>query len=425
MENMVALPAYLALQTGDLGGGLFPVVAPFLRSGETPLRPHDLRRHPVEVARVLDEATLAVGDDVRHAAVERDRGASPARRFGGLQLADDAGKPLIAVANERARLWRALERAVDDDLQRAELREDQPVEAEAPNLRVWLTQPQRVAPLALVARTATQPLERALPRLVEFDQELCAHVARHVGQPRRLGAERRQLVDLVERRRVAPFVLRTREPDQALLVREVPEPAQGAFPRPKPCRLVGRRVDAEAEGLAHEHATTLAWSMGGASEFRTGRHVVYNLHAHLVFLPKYRRGVITPRVFDLLRAAWSGVCADFGCSLDEANFEPDHVHLLVTYPPKVALATLVNSLKGVSARRVRSANLPEVQRKLWGEHFWSPSYCAVSCGGAPLETVKRYIQAQSHDGASSSGPLFPAVNGGVSAASRKQKRGVR
>ena len=60
----------------------------------------------------------------------------------------------------------------------------------------------------------------------------------------------------------------------------------------------------------------------------------------------------------------------------------------------MAISSLVNSLKGVSARRLRAARLPEVERKLWGPHFWSPSYCAVSCGVAPLETVKRYVEAQ-------------------------------
>jgi putative transposase len=70
------------------------------------------------------------------------------------------------------------------------------------------------------------------------------------------------------------------------------------------------------------------------------------------------------------------------------------LHLLVGFPPKVSLSTLVNSLKGVSARRLRAARLPDVERKLWGPHFWSPSYCAVSCGGAPLEIVKQYVAAQ-------------------------------
>ena len=140
--------------------------------------------------------------------------------------------------------------------------------------------------------------------------------------------------------------------------------------------------------------------MAKASEFRSGRHVVYNLQAHLVFLPKYRRAVITESVFFILQTAWGQVCQDFGCELRETGWESDHVHLLVGYPPKVALARLVNSLKGVSARRLRAADLPEVRKKLWGEHFWSPSYCAVSCGGAPLEVVKAYVKKQ-RGGASS------------------------
>jgi putative transposase len=70
------------------------------------------------------------------------------------------------------------------------------------------------------------------------------------------------------------------------------------------------------------------------------------------------------------------------------------VHLLVEYPPKLALSRLVNSLKGVSARRLRATALPEVRDKLSGVHFWSPSYCAFSCGGAPLEIIKRYVEQQ-------------------------------
>jgi putative transposase len=104
--------------------------------------------------------------------------------------------------------------------------------------------------------------------------------------------------------------------------------------------------------------------------------------------------VISPRVFEVLQNAWKTVCTDFECELKEAGFEDDHAHLLISYPPKVALSTLVNSLKGVSARMLRSAALPEVAEKLWEEHFWSPSYCTVSCGGAPLEVVKRYVENQ-------------------------------
>jgi putative transposase len=139
-----------------------------------------------------------------------------------------------------------------------------------------------------------------------------------------------------------------------------------------------------------------------SNDFRAGRHVVFSLTVHLVFVPKYRRRVISSRVFEVLQRAWKTVCVDFECELKEAGFEDDHAHLLIAYPPKVALSVLVNSLKGVSARMLRAAALPEVTSKLWGKHFWSPSYCAVSCGGAPLEIVKRYVEQQRGGRASSS-----------------------
>jgi putative transposase len=118
-----------------------------------------------------------------------------------------------------------------------------------------------------------------------------------------------------------------------------------------------------------------------ASDFRTGRHVVYALTVYLVFVTKYRRKVITERVFEVLKTSWEATCVGF--------------------QPKVALSTLVNSLKGGSAHRLRQHKFPEVTSKLWGRHFWSPSYCVVSCGGAPLEVVKRYVEAQRGDSASS------------------------
>lgn len=76
--------------------------------------------------------------------------------------------------------------------------------------------------------------------------------------------------------------------------------------------------------------------------------------------------------------------------------DDDHFHLLVAYPPKVALSTLVNGLKGVSARMIRKADFPEVRAKLRGNAFWSPFYCAISTDGAPLQTITEYVQNQRH-----------------------------
>lgn len=88
------------------------------------------------------------------------------------------------------------------------------------------------------------------------------------------------------------------------------------------------------------------------------------------------------------------VCEDFGAELKEFNGETDHVHLLVHYPPKVALSGLVNSLKGVSSRRLRAEYTGRVNRAIVHGRFWSPSYFAGSCGGAPLQVVKDYIAQQ-------------------------------
>ena len=71
-----------------------------------------------------------------------------------------------------------------------------------------------------------------------------------------------------------------------------------------------------------------------------------------------------------------------------------HVHLLVNYPPKIAVSALVNSLKGVSSRMIRKKNDPGIRAKLWGGALWSPSYFAASCGGAPIGIIRQYIERQ-------------------------------
>ena len=88
------------------------------------------------------------------------------------------------------------------------------------------------------------------------------------------------------------------------------------------------------------------------------------------------------------------MCGRFGATLDAFETDRDHAHLLVSYPPKVALSHLVMSLKTISSMRVRAHHWPEITKALWGDHFWLPSYCVVSCGGAPLEIVKSYVENQ-------------------------------
>ena len=72
----------------------------------------------------------------------------------------------------------------------------------------------------------------------------------------------------------------------------------------------------------------------------------------------------------------------------------DHLHIMIHYPPSLSLAKITQRLKGASSRAVRLRRLPEVLKKLWGRAFWSPSYFVASCGGAPLDVVKTYVENQ-------------------------------
>ncbi|SPP92867.1 transposase (fragment) [Bradyrhizobium vignae] len=141
-------------------------------------------------------------------------------------------------------------------------------------------------------------------------------------------------------------------------------------------------------------------------EYRGERSAVASLHAHLVFVTKYRRKVLTDRAHWLLRHEFELVCASLCVQLIEVNDEEDHVLLLVEYPPTLQLSRLVNRLKGSSSRRLRTERLSEVTAKLWGGHLWSPSYFAASCGGAPLAIVSTISRTK---GAPRPGPEGPGL----------------
>jgi putative transposase len=134
--------------------------------------------------------------------------------------------------------------------------------------------------------------------------------------------------------------------------------------------------------------------MSDNNDLRHGRHCIFLMHVHLVFVTKYRRNVFTKEILDDLRPIFATVCADFDAELVEFDGEDDHVHLLVNYPPKVAISNLVNNLKGVSSRLIRKKGYPGIRAKLWGGALWSPSYLAVSCGGASIAMIRQYIEQQ-------------------------------
>jgi putative transposase len=117
------------------------------------------------------------------------------------------------------------------------------------------------------------------------------------------------------------------------------------------------------------------------------------MHVHLVFVAKYRKTVFSKIILDDMQTLFSSVCMDFEAELAEFDGQGDHVHLLVNYPPKVSVSKLVNSLKGVSSRMLKK-NHPLFVKYYWKGVLWSPSYFAGSCGGAPIEMIRQYIEQQ-------------------------------
>jgi putative transposase len=135
---------------------------------------------------------------------------------------------------------------------------------------------------------------------------------------------------------------------------------------------------------------------GSELNLRKGRHCVFMIHCHLIFITKYRGETLSNDVLLFMEKTMRDICTSYEVELTEFNGESDHVHLLVNYPPKVQLSKLINSLKGVSSRYIRQ-QFPEVKYHWTNKKsgaLWSPSYFAGSVGGAPIDVLKQYIEQQ-------------------------------
>lgn len=137
-----------------------------------------------------------------------------------------------------------------------------------------------------------------------------------------------------------------------------------------------------------------AWFVATTQALHRNANAVYRLVYHLVLVTKYRRPVLTgamlTRAGDILRSlavAWEG-------ELLECSGEGDHLHALIDIPPKVRPSDIINNIKTVLSRRLRS-EFPELRSAYRGKAvLWSPSYCIVSAGGAPIEILRRYVENQ-------------------------------
>ena len=129
-------------------------------------------------------------------------------------------------------------------------------------------------------------------------------------------------------------------------------------------------------------------------EIQKERHATHLLHAHLVFVTKYRYKVLKGKHIEYLRDIFKETIEEMGGILEEFDGEDDHVHLLIQYPPKWSISKIVNNLKGRTSRLLRR-DMPDIKERYLGKSgLWHRSYFSGSVGGAPLEIVKQYIEQQ-------------------------------
>jgi putative transposase len=130
--------------------------------------------------------------------------------------------------------------------------------------------------------------------------------------------------------------------------------------------------------------------MGKRSHF----HAYHDLKYHLVLVTKYRNKVINKPIMERLFEIVREQSEKWDIDVLEINAECDHVHMLIHAHPSVDLSKYINSIKTVSSRLIRKEFKPHVDTFYWKPYFWSRAYCLLSVGGAPLETIKKYIESQ-------------------------------
>lgn len=126
-------------------------------------------------------------------------------------------------------------------------------------------------------------------------------------------------------------------------------------------------------------------------KMKTNNNVVYRSLYHVVWCTKYRRPVINDAVRSRLVQIIEEVCSERNCDIGEVEATEDHVHLLVGCDPQYGIHRLIKQVKGRSSRLLRQ-EFPHLKSRL--PTLWTNSYFVATVGGAPLKTVKEYVENQ-------------------------------
>lgn len=122
-------------------------------------------------------------------------------------------------------------------------------------------------------------------------------------------------------------------------------------------------------------------------------HSTHTLNYHLIWCTKYRKTILTHDIGDRVKEIVSEVAAEQNAIIEAIETDVDHIHVMLNLKPTHSLTKLIQLFKGRSSRLIFQ-EFPFLKRKLWGGHLWSPSYFITTAGGAPLETLKSYVENQ-------------------------------
>lgn len=125
-------------------------------------------------------------------------------------------------------------------------------------------------------------------------------------------------------------------------------------------------------------------------ENRKGSHSVYELHVHIVWSTKYRYGVLRGDVQLRCRDLIRQVCDSMDIRILKGVVSKDHVHLHLSYPPKLSISEIVKRLKGRIARLLLD-EFSDLKRRYWGQHLWGIGYGAWSSGNITDEMIQKYL----------------------------------
>lgn len=127
--------------------------------------------------------------------------------------------------------------------------------------------------------------------------------------------------------------------------------------------------------------------------FRSTSNAAYDIQYHFVWIPKYRKRVLTGRLKERLEQMVR-LCAELNeFEILELGIQPDHVHLFLSAKPRYSPAKIMHLIKGRTSRQIRE-EFPELEEVLWGESFWADGYYVSTHGRWTEATVRQYIHYQ-------------------------------